>query len=113
MKTHWVGAEEDIDKLNMLLGEKYIGVDSEWRPQLTYYHNSRPALLQLSSRTDVFLVDLFNLSRVKALDDILSQIFADKRTTIIGFGFDADIEMFTRKLYRMRFIKYIRNFIDA
>ena len=28
----FINSEENIDKLNNLIGQKYIGVDAEWRP---------------------------------------------------------------------------------
>ena len=32
--VEFIGNEEDIDKLENLEGSEYIGIDSEWRPQL-------------------------------------------------------------------------------
>jgi len=32
--VEFIGTEEDIDKLENLEGCEYIGIDSEWRPQL-------------------------------------------------------------------------------
>jgi hypothetical protein len=39
-----IAASEDIHKLDQLFEEKYIGVDSEWRPALTKFHKTNPAL---------------------------------------------------------------------
>lgn len=44
---------------------------------------------------------------------MLSKIFANPASTIIGFGFSSDIDQFSRKLPHMNFIKYVQNFIDA
>jgi hypothetical protein len=44
VKVQWVGTDEDVDKLAVLLKEEFIGVDSEWRPQLTQYHKTKPSL---------------------------------------------------------------------
>lgn len=35
VKLNWIGSDQDVEKLADLLQEKYIGVDSEWRPELT------------------------------------------------------------------------------
>ena len=35
VQVHWIGQDEDIKLLDLLLNEKFIGVDSEWRPELT------------------------------------------------------------------------------
>jgi hypothetical protein len=45
VKVEWIGAEADVHKLEALLAEPLIGVDSEWRPELTQYHRTRPSLL--------------------------------------------------------------------
>lgn len=39
-----ISSYEDLDKLDYLLTEQYIGVDSEWRPSLTKFHKTYPAL---------------------------------------------------------------------
>lgn len=44
---------------------------------------------------------------------MLTKIFSNETSTIIGFGFSSDIEQFARKLPNLNFIKYVKNFIDA
>lgn len=44
---------------------------------------------------------------------MLSKVFRNDASTIIGFGFSSDIEQFARKLPNLNFIKYVRNFVDA
>lgn len=44
VRVEWVGTLEDINKLDALLTEPFIGVDSEWRPSLAKFHNTKPAL---------------------------------------------------------------------
>jgi hypothetical protein len=39
-----------------------VGMDSEWRPQMTKFDMMRPALLQLSDENDSFLIDLISLA---------------------------------------------------
>jgi hypothetical protein len=37
VKVEWISTPEDIIKLNLLLTEKFIGVDSEWRPSVAKF----------------------------------------------------------------------------
>jgi hypothetical protein len=39
-----VATDADVTKLAVLLNDEFIGVDSEWRPQLTQYHKTKPSL---------------------------------------------------------------------
>ena len=59
----WVGTEKDVQKLEVLLQEELIGVDSEWRPQLTQYHKTAPSLFQISGSKNAFLIDLLSLKK--------------------------------------------------
>lgn len=102
-----------MSKLAILLDDEFIGVDSEWRPQLTQLHKTKPSLFQISGAKDAFLIDLVSLQKSKVLDDMLTKVFSNETSTIIGFGFSSDIEQFARKLPNLNFIKYVKNFIDA
>ena len=44
VKVEWIGEEDDVAKLKELLDEPLIGMDSEWRPELSQYHRTRPSL---------------------------------------------------------------------
>ena len=44
VKVEMISTENDIAKLEVLLEEEFIGVDSEWRPQLTQLHKTKPSL---------------------------------------------------------------------
>ena len=112
INLHWISRDSDIDKLQELHNEKFIGIDSEWRPELTYKHKTQPALLQISGKKNSFLIDIKALSQNKKLDLILSKIFSSKEITIIGFGFQSDFYKFKTKLPQMKFIQYIENFFD-
>lgn len=103
----WIETENDVQRLSILLNEEFIGVDSEWRPQLTQFHKTAPSLLQISGEKDGFLIDLVSLKKSQVLDDMLSKIFSNPTSTIIGFGFSSDIDQFARKLPNLGFIKYI------
>jgi len=102
-----------MGKLAALLEEPLIGVDSEWRPELSQYHKTRPSLFQISGKKTAFLIDLISLQRSTALDGMLVEVFKNPKSTIIGFGFNSDIDQFASKHPHLQFIKYITNFIDA
>lgn len=44
LKIVWIETEKDVSQLEDLLSEELIGVDSEWRPQLSQYHKTKPSL---------------------------------------------------------------------
>lgn len=92
VKVEWIGEESDIPKLKELLDEPLIGIDSEWRPELSQYHRTRPSLFQISGKKTAFLIDLLALQRSSNLDEMLTEVFKNPLSTIIGFGFNSDIE---------------------
>ena len=44
VKYEFIATEEDVKKLLVLKSDKFIGVDSEWRPGLTSYYITKPSL---------------------------------------------------------------------
>ena len=71
MRAHWISKAEDLTQLSSLLNEKYIGVDSEWRPHITSIGEQTPSILQLSGAKSAYLIDLKSLSANPDLDRIL------------------------------------------
>lgn len=57
-----MGKEQDCHLLKTLFGKDMVGMDSEWRPQMTKFDTMRSALLQLSDEQNSFLIDLISLS---------------------------------------------------
>ena len=47
------------------------------------------------------------------LDKKLTQVFVNPKSVIVGFSFNHDIDMFVRKFPKMKFYRFIKNFIDA
>lgn len=45
-----------------------IGIDSEWRPTLSKFSKTRPAIIQLSDGLKVFIIDMISLAESKILD---------------------------------------------
>jgi hypothetical protein len=44
VNLHWIGNDNDVHLLKLLLEEKYIGIDSEWRPEITVFNKARPSI---------------------------------------------------------------------
>jgi len=44
VKVKFISKEEELQEMDILLKEKWIGVDSEWKPQLTKADESKPVL---------------------------------------------------------------------
>ena len=92
MLVEFIGKEKDVYKLEVLIGQKYVGVDSEWRPKISASHKtSGIAILQLGGLNEAFIVDLLALRGSKKLDNMLTRIFGHKKSIILGFGFSADL----------------------
>lgn len=79
---------------------------------MSKFDPTRPALLQLSSDTTAFLVDLIALSNNKTLNQVLTDLFTHPGTIMIGFGFKSDLDMLAKCLPQMSFYRTIASFID-
>lgn len=66
VKLHFISNEEECVELECLLGKNYIGVDTEWRAAVGVgddpNNHGGPAIIQISSDEDAFIVDLIALS---------------------------------------------------
>jgi len=112
-KVEFIGDGKQIKKLECLIGQKYIGVDSEWRPQMHRWQETKgPAILQIAGKHDAFMIDMIGLAKNRQLDQVLSKIFSNKDTLVMGFGFASDLDQFRKYLPNMKFYQYIANFID-
>ena len=92
----FIGNEGDIDLLENLEGSEYIGIDSEWRPQLcTWQKMHGIAVIQLCSEIGcAYILDINALRYSKKLDDMLIRLFTNEHSTILGFGFGSDLSQF-------------------
>jgi hypothetical protein len=68
VKVEMIATIADIPKLDGLLSERFIGVDSEWRPSMAKFHNTKPSLFQISGAKVAYLVDFYNLGDNEELD---------------------------------------------
>jgi len=113
VRVKFIATEKDCKILRDLIGKPIIGMDSEWRPQMTRFDNMRPALLQLSDENTAYLIDLIRLSHNYTLDQTLIEIFTNPASLCIGFSFKSDLDVFARHFPNMQFYKLFANFIDA
>ena len=114
VKFETIACEADIDKLSVLVGKKIIGVDSEWRPQVNQFQaESGPAILQLASHDETFIIDLLSLASAEKLDKQLIEIFTHPDTLLVGFGFDSDIFMFRKFLPNLEFTANIPRLLEV
>ena len=114
LEVEFVGDEATVKKMEVLVGQKMIGVDSEWRPQMSKQHKTKGiALLQIAGFNEVFLVDLIALRNSKKLDEMLTRIFTHKTSLILGFSFHADMSMFRRDCPNLNFYNHIPNLVDV
>ncbi len=116
INLHWIGAPKDVDLLRVLIGQPLVGVDAEWRCSavnaFTSGADKGPAIIQLSSETDACIVDLIGLSKCKALDDVLTELFLCEKTVIVGFAFSGDLEMLEKYMPQFRFYREIARLAD-
>jgi hypothetical protein len=45
VKIDFIGTEDKVSALKSLIGQKYIGVDAEWRPQIHKWHKTKGVAL--------------------------------------------------------------------
>jgi len=57
--------------------------------------------MQMSGKNDAFLIDLIALKDSKKLDNLLCDIFSHKDSTIVGFGFENDLDQLVHNLPKM------------
>ena len=72
------------------------------------------AIIQLCGENDVvFIIDINALRNCKKLDDMLISLFTQPDTTILGFGFGADLSQFNTYCGQMRFLDLIPKYLDV
>ena len=101
--------------MQVLVGQKYIGVDAEWRPDRPSWGimASGPAIIQIGGITETFIVDITNLKHSRKADLMLTSIFSCPETIICGFAFHGDISMFNQYCKKMRFLDNITNYLEV
>ena len=72
VQVHFIGDEGACERLLDLIGKPVIGMDAEWRPNLTKFIKTQTAILQMCDANTVYLVDLIALSDNQRLNDVLT-----------------------------------------
>jgi len=72
-----------------------------------------PAILQLSSDSDAYVIDLIGLNGSLVLDKMLTHIFTNKNSVILGFSFANDLKMLKKNIKEMNFYRTIANLCDV
>ena len=81
----------------ILESQKIIGIDCEWRPSITKYHQAGVALIQIACKDYVFLIDIIALKDSERLDEILTNIFISD-IIIVGMDFKNDMKEISRRV---------------
>lgn len=87
----FISDQSEVEQLLELVGQPVIGLDAEWRPNLTKFIKTYPAILQVSSETRVFLIDLVALNGCTKLNEVLTQVFMDERSLKVGLALRGDL----------------------
>lgn len=91
----------DLEELLSTLADDdylYVGVDSEWKPTCIAGGNAedrnRVALIQVSTRTHVYLIDLVCMKFEEKDSQLFAQKFLyNKKIVKLGYGFTHDIKL--------------------
>jgi len=110
--VHFIGNEYDCERLDRLIGKEFVGVDCEWRAFHGDGTNSigAVAIIQISSDSDAFVIDLIALAESKVLDAVMCHIFLT--STVVGFSFDSDLDMLDRHYPKLNFFRLIAKLLD-
>ena len=108
----FIGTEEEIKLAEPLLDSKWIGVDWEWRPSLTKYSITTIALLQIGDKENIYLIDMKALCNSQVLDELLTKVFTNENTDIIGMSFHNDLSGLAAAVPNLNFFKNITNLYD-
>ena len=109
---HFIDSEASLEKAKCLIGMELIGVDAEWRPGMTTFQQSKPALFQVGGLEQVCLFDMVALANNKALDELLEKAFTQAGSVVIGFSFHNDLKAFAKSFPEMRFYRRFACLID-
>ena len=113
--VQFIDTEDKLSQMSVLIGQKYIGVDAEWRPERPSWGimGNGPSILQIGGVSETFVVDILSLKHSRQADEMLTSIFSCPESTICGFAFNGDISIFNKWCRKMRFLDNITNFLEV
>ena len=77
--------------MRSLTGKQVIGLDCEWRPNLTKFIKTDTAILQISDERTCYLIDLIALKGSEKLNQVLKAVFLDDSILKVGLALRADL----------------------
>jgi len=77
---------------------KAIGFDCEWRPQRTIFDEKPLQLLQIATKTSVFIFDIPQLKDKPAFHKLLRDLFSSKEVLKVCHTADGDIDILNKAL---------------
>lgn len=60
-EVKWVDREDQIHLLDALRDDEFLGVDSEWRPQLSKFDLTKQSILQIGGERIIYIIDMIAL----------------------------------------------------
>ena len=78
-----------------------------WQP------NKGIATFQIAGKDEAYIIDMIKLGKSNKLDKMLTSLFTQEKTVIVGFGFSADLAMFRKFCPTLKFVDSIPRFVDA
>jgi LEA14-like dessication related protein len=109
----FIGSEEEVKLAEPLLESTCLGVDCEWRPSLVKFNPTGVALLQIGDKKNIFLIDMKALNESEVLDELLTKVFQNPDTNIIGMSFHCDLSALASGAPKLKFFKRIENLYDV
>jgi len=70
-----------------------IGMDLEWKPEFIDNTKPTPAILQIFSHEEGYIIDLISLNNSEKLNDVLKTLFTNKDLLFLGFDFEGDYKV--------------------
>lgn len=111
--VQFIGTNEDVKLMEPLLSSTYIGVDCEWRPELVKFNKTGIALLQIGDKEHTFLVDMKALNESEELNTLLTSVFTNPKSSIVGMSFHNDLGAMASGCPKLSFYKRIENLYDV
>ena len=87
----FIGCEGEVDALLELAESPVIGLDCEWRPNLTKFIKTDTAIMQISNASTVFVIVLIALKNSERLADVLKRVFLDEAVLKVGLALRGDL----------------------
>jgi len=91
VEVKFIADDDGCEELKNLVGKPVIGLDCEWRPNLTKFIKTDTAILQISDETTCYIIDLIALKGSQKLDRVLKAVFMDESTLKLGLALRGDL----------------------